>query len=335
MFKRVLLLLIVIVTGCSNSEPVSRLPIELSGVAMTMHYRVMIGQELTEQDLRKIDHLLTSTFGEVHNTYDIWNPDSELSRLNHAPANKWIPLSPELEKLLLLTGNLVTLTQGYFDPTITSAYNLWKEKLTSGSLPSREEINKLKEFVGWDKVQISEGKFLKSHDDVQIDLGGIAKGYCVDLITERLIADGFENCYVEWGGEIRTSGKHPDDRPWNIYISNLADIDPDNALAIVALTDEALATSGDYLQQWVYPEEERDMIYTHIIDPMALTPLVVNDENICSATVKARTCAEADALATAAMIYPSTAEANRWSREVREHLPEAQFWFVTRKELAK
>ncbi len=336
MFRRILLLLTCVLTACSTRESPLHRPIEFSGTAMTMNYRILIGQELTGKDFENIKNIISSTFDEVHEVYDVWNPQSELSLLNRQPGNIWIPLSTELEKLLLITDKLVKRTEGYFDPSIKSAHQLWTNKLEAQSYPNAEEIDQLKEVVGWGKVRISQGRYWKSHQDVQIDLGGIAKGYCVDLLTERLVGEGFENCYIEWGGEIRTNGKHPHQRPWNVYISNLEDVNPDRALAIVALSDEALATSGDYLQQWTYQSDDgEDCTFTHIIDPKSLMPIQVTENNICSVTVRARTCTEADALATAVMIYPSVQEAKEWSLHLQESLPETQFWFVTRRELTR
>lgn len=334
MYRRILLLLAFALSACSTNAPPFDRPIDFSGTAMTMGYRILIGHKLTGEDIATIRSLISSTFEEVHEVYDIWNPHSELSILNGKPANTWLPISPELERLLLLTDQLVESTSGFFDPTITSAYQLWKKKLESQTQPSADEIRLLQEVVGWDKVKISDGKYWKSHQDIQIDLGGIAKGYCVDLLTERLVEAGFRNCYVEWGGEIRTNGQHPQQRPWNVYISNLDDTNPDHALAIIALSEEALATSGDYLQQWTYESGGGESYtFTHIIDPRSLMPIKVTENNICSATVKARTCTEADALATAVMVYPSVQEAEEWFLTLQESMPELQFWFVTRKEL--
>ncbi|MEM1283192.1 MAG: FAD:protein FMN transferase [Chlamydiota bacterium] len=329
------MLLNFLLIGCSPNESEVHRPLQLSGNAMTMSYRILIGDKINNHDIEIIQGIISSTFDEVNSIYNIWNPESELTRLNESPGDAWIPLSPELEELLAITDGLVSMTHGYFDPTITSAYRLWVEKLKLKTRPNDEEIKQLQGVVGWDKVKIKDGQFWKSHQDVKIDLGGIAKGYCVDLLTERLIKRGFKNCYVEWGGEIRASGKHPEQRPWTVFISNLADTDPNHALAVVSLKEEALATSGDYLQQWTLEESDGSCFtYTHVIDPKSLTPIKVTQYNICSTTVKAKTCTEADALATAAMIYPSVAEAEKWTNQLREITENTEFWFVTRSELS-
>lgn len=331
MLARILLLLAILCTACSESQDAPSKLTEFSGTAMTMAYRILVGQPISEGDAKDIETIVRSTFKEVDATYNIWNPESELSAINRQPGGEWTPLSPELEHLLHVTDRLVVLTDGYFDPTIMAAYQLWTKKLKSQTIPTQEDIDSLRKTVGWDKVKISEGRIKKSCAEVMIDLGGIAKGFCVDLLAERLIERGFTNCYVEWGGEIRTNGRHPEQRPWNVYISNLTDIAPEHALAVIPLGDESLATSGDYLQQWSFAVENGETCtYTHIINPKTLVPLKVTQENICSATVKAKSCTEADALATAAMLFPSVNEAKVWANEIQADKPEIQFWFATR-----
>jgi FAD:protein FMN transferase len=334
MYTRILLLLTVLLSACSDNTPVHHEPSIFSGNSMTMGYRILIGHSLIDNDVEKIESIISKTFEEVHSVYNIWNPDSELTSLNKHNGKEWIPLSPELEALLIYTGQMVDLTNGFFDPTISSAYQLWIDRLESQTLPTNEELLLLRKKVGWDKVKIQNGHFWKDDSGVQIDLGGIAKGYCVDLLTERLNEKGYVNCYVEWGGEIRGSGKHPQKRPWNVYISHLADTDPEKALDIVSLKEESLATSGDYLQQWKYTSDTgEECIYTHVINPMTLTPIEVTQHNICSATVKAKNCTEADALATAAMIFNTKEDLKMWTRRLQKSMPHTQFWFVTREEL--
>jgi len=293
---------------------------------MTIPYRVVIGGPLTSGEKRSAASLIDGTFDEVDRLYNNWNPDSELSRLNRASSGEWLPLSPPLEKLLLLTDRLVKQSGGRFDPTIEPLRKLWRESLEQKTVPKKEERTALAEAVGWDKLQFKQGFLKKMSGALQIDLGGIAKGYAVDLLLERLLAAGHRSLYVEWGGEIRTAGAHPSGRPWRIFISRLQSRNPDEALAVFELHDEAAATSGDYLQNW----EVDGVRYSHLFDPTSLTPCRVKRGAICSVTVKAPLCAVADALATAVMLFPSVEEAEEWAKKIQETYPEAVFWIVTR-----
>lgn len=323
-----IILLIFFLSGCESPSSPTTL---FTGNVMTIDYRVIIGQELTEQQQRQIEQVLQKIFNDINQVYNKWNPDSELSQLNQLKAGERAHISPALDRFLQQTQHLVTLTGGRFDPTIEPLQQLWKQHLNEGSVPAKEEIATIAPAIGWDKVHIKNGIFYKDHDKTRLDLGGIAKGYCVDLIVEALNAAGFANIFVEWGGEIRTSGKHPDERPWHIFISRLGDTDPDHAIAHIDMGDQAIATSGDYLQHWIVD----DVAYTHIFDSKTLQPLTVTKDSIASASVLASSCMFADGLATAAMLFPSDEEAKSWLRRVQEQFPEMRFWLESREATSK
>lgn len=320
------LFLFIIFSGCSS--PFSPPTTLFSGVQMTIAYHITVGSPLTQKQKNEIQSIIHETFDETNRIYNKWNPHSELSALNQLKAREKVALSSELHQLLLLTDKVVRVTQGRFDPTIEPLQQLWKKKLDKGSVPDAVELGLIKKRVGWDKIHLEEGFFWKENDLVALDLGGIAKGYCVDLLLERIVAAGFANVLVEWGGEMRAAGLHPEERPWQIYITHLEDTDPTHAVATIPLVNQAIATSGDYLQQWHVGET----IYHHIFDPKATSPLVTTSTSICSVSVVAGTCAVADAIATAGMLFSTRQEAQEWAVGMQQEWPEASFWFMTREE---
>lgn len=299
---------------------------------MTMEYRVVIGQQLTPGQAERIKGIINATFDMVNRVFNNWNSESEISFLNRAPANRELPISKEMITLLRVTDRLVELSEGYFDPTVGPLCKLWKAKARGSELPDPGEIEEIREAVGWDKIILTENSLIKKHPLTSLDLCAIAKGYCVDLMVEGITAAGFPNVYVEWGGEIRAAGSHPEGRPWTIYISRLQDSNPDHAIDYIALKDSAVATSGDYLQSW----HKRDgHVYTHIINPKTLLPIEVSSNNICSATVHAKSCVVADSLATAATAFPSASEAHSWAEKLHKEEPTLQFWLVTRSDISQ
>ena len=293
---------------------------------MTIDYRISIGSALSTQEIRSAQGIIDQTFEEVNAIYNKWNPQSELSQLNKAKAGEKIFISPQMEKLLTLTDEIVTLTEGRFDPTIEPLQHLWKSYLTMRQVPSKEEIHKISSAIGWNKIHFHEGVFYKDHEATSLDLGGIAKGFCVDLILERLNEAGYPNVFVEWGGEIRASGQHSDQRPWKIFISGLGSKDLDHAIDTLTLNNQAIATSGDYLQNWQLENEH----YFHILDPKTLYPLKIEENSIASASVLANSCALADGLATGMMMFPSVNEAKAWADKLKESHPELSFWIISR-----
>jgi thiamine biosynthesis lipoprotein len=296
-----------------------------AGIAMTVPYRILVGRDLSFLEKRKVQSLIDQTFDEVNHTYNYWNPNSEVSQLNKLKKFEKKDLSPELTAFLQTADKIVRLTEGRFDPTIYPLQKIWKLKLDKGTLPTEAEIKELLPAVGWDKIHFSEGIFWKDNDSTALDLGGIAKGYCVDLIAKKLETAGYQDIYVEWGGEILAKGRHPENRPWKIFISKLGDPDPENSIAIVELKDEAIATSGDYLQNWTVKKESGYIKYTHIIDPRTGYPLISNNHSITSTSVVAPSCVLADCLATALMIPTQNLD---WIENIKKEISGIKYWIV-------
>jgi thiamine biosynthesis lipoprotein len=322
---RYLILLLLPLLACNR--PSAPRTTEFTGTAMTINYRIVIGSPLSSDQRMRVESVIQKSFKQINDIYNKWNPDSEISALNRLPSNTPITLSNELYHFLIFTDSVVHLTEGRFDPTVEPLQQLWKNHLSNGTKPSPTEINEIKPAIGWNNIHLVEGTFSKDHADTMLDLGGIAKGYAVDLLTENLLAENFSSFYVEWGGEIKTHGRHPAKRPWRVYISRFDNTNPNEAIALLELNDEALATSGDYLQKWSVGGSD----YFHILDPFSLRALEITSSSIGSASVAAKSCALADGLATAALTFSSEAEAAKWLNSIiaTKH-PEIRFWLLSR-----
>lgn len=278
------------------------------GMAMTMPYHVAIGKPLSPQEKKSIQSLLDHTFQEVHDLFDSFNPDSEVSKLNSAASNVLIPLSPPLQNLLNLCQRIVHLSGGRFDPTIASLNAIWKKSRN----PAAEEVQLACEALGWNHISIQNGIFQKDHPLTHLDLCAISKGQGIDWIAERLQKLGYTDFIVEWSGDIRALGHHPQNRDWTVQV-NPGLKKGNQSIAPIPLRNSALATS------------------THpvIIDPLTASPLEKGENSIASATVIAPTCALADALATAAMVFHNRKEAESWAQEVVDLYPDVSFWILS------
>lgn len=316
----------------TKTEKSSSKPAIFSGNVMTIDYKVMVGEKINPEQEHQIEGIINQTFTDVDRIYNKWNPSSEVSRLNRMRGHVKANISPELEHLLDLTNRVVNASRGKFDPTIEPVQQLWKQRLADNQRPSQQEILRLKSAVGWDKVHFDKGIFYKDHDLTSLDLGGIAKGLAVDLLVEKLEKAGFINVYVEWGGEIKTSGHHPEGRPWNVAISRFGEKDPSQAIAQIALNGLAVATSGDYEQYWTINDDTGSETYFHVINPQTCEPLKILPQRVASVTVCAKSCAFADGLATVGLMFDSIEEASRWADEVKKEYPETVFWLSTRRE---
>jgi thiamine biosynthesis lipoprotein len=135
-------------------------------------------------------------------------------------------------------------------------------------------------------------------DDVQLDLGGIACGYAVDLAVESLRRWGIRDALVNVSGDIFALGTSPSGGPWRIGVRSPTD--PDAVIAEVELSDRAIATSGDYEQFFMY----RGTRYHHLMDPRRAAP---RRAALHTVTIVADRCRDADAASTAVFGMPSDA----------------------------
>lgn len=276
---------------------------------MTIDFHILVGG--AENHRQRIQTIIDNVFVEVDQIYNRWNPHSELSQFNKQQTLESIPLSNKLYRLLKAADKIVIQTNGRFDPTVEPVQELWKQALSQGQIPDMQLIEELKPAMGWDKIQFDSHSIKKLHPKTALDLGGIAKGYAVDLLFESLNASGFSILYVEWGGEIRVSKEHPSGRPWQIGIAGMP---KGKITAILELTDQAVATSGDYEQAWPIGTKT----YYHIINPFTLQPLEQNPKGIFSSTVVAKTCTIADGLAKTGLFFENKQDAEKWADSLQD-----------------
>lgn len=315
---RVAFFCLLLLAGCQSKQ---KGVTHFDGHMMTMHYHVIIGDVLNTQEKDHVQLAIDDTFFQVNQIFNRFNPKSELSRLNQLKSGEKMKVSDPLWELMILTDRIVHLTEGNFDPTVWTVQHVWKRHLENGEIPTPEELSPYTQAVGWHSLHLDQKMVWKDHTQTEIDLSGIAKGHAIDLLIKSLNERGYEDVYVEWGGEIAASGQHPEGRPWTIAITPPNERHPDHAVEVVSLKHQGAATSGDYIQYWPVKHER----FTHIMNPMTLTPLKRCDRSV---TVCAPSCAMADALATASMVANSPEDVQKWT----ENLEEVTCWFFARED---
>lgn len=185
------------------------------------------------------------------------------------------------------------VSDGAFDVTIKPILDLWSSKYSPGGTfapPTQEEIDETLKLVDYSKINI-EGNTINLGDGMGIVLGGIAKGYAVDLAIESLETDGIENGFVNAGGDGRYIGTKDGGAPWVVGLQN-----PDKeeeAVAIMNMHNMAVATSGNYERYFSDAAK-----VSHISDPRT----GYSAQSLISATVIAESAMDADALATAVFV---------------------------------
>lgn len=311
-------ILIIIIASCTKKEERKQTISSFSGVQMDIPYRVLVGTPLNEQQTKRIHAIIESTFNQLDLTFNKNNPDSEVSHFNQLDAFVSTPISVELAEIIQTSDQIVSITEGRFDPTIEPALKLWQEHLSVGCKPPTNELEKASIAVGWQHVHYSNGQLWKENQNTQLDLGGIATGLGVDVLTDRLCDAGFKNILVEWGGKIRAAGRNPDGKPWTVSVRRASQLD------LVPLENQALATSNEAKKCWMVG----GVTYSHMLDPSTCCPLELESNNIDSVTVIAPTCTMADALATSALLFQDSESAHKWAKDIMDRHADISFWIT-------
>ena len=217
--------------------------------------------------------------------------DSELSSFNASPAGKIVELSSPLMEVLRRAMEISARSDGAFDVTCRPVLQLWKQAGKAGRLPDETALRDALQRVGYTKIKLRETGAEKQTEGVSVDLGGIAKGYGIDRALEAIRDSGCEGGLVDVGGDIRCFGRSRSGRKWRIGIRNPFDPRSEKMLAVAALDDGAVCTSGNYFRF----TEIDGRRYSHIVDPRTGRPV----DAAPSVTVVAPTAITADAWATA------------------------------------
>lgn len=224
-----------------------------------------------------------------------WEPSSELSRFNDAPAGSW-KVSEPFWDFLNTVMDLGDETNGAVDPTLGALVDLWGfgplgPRPDADPIPSDEAVEAALKVSGWGRLRLDRRhRGVMQLGGMRLDLSGLAKGHAVDRVSDRLVREGATSHLVEIGGELKGVGVKPDAQPWWVELEA-----PPQSTAprtVVALYDLAVATSGDYRNAFEYGGR----LYPHTIDGSTGRPV---DNGLTSVTVLHPSALRADAYATA------------------------------------
>lgn len=244
---------------------------------------------------QRVDSVLRA----VNSAMSTYQQDSEISLFNRWRESEPFSISDEFETVARFGLDLCVATDGAFDITVAPFVNFYGFGFEPGEdrFPTVEEIDAWLELTGCDRVQLEENLLWKTAPKVSIDLSAAAKGYGADKVCDFLRDQGFDNIFVEVGGEIRVHGQNAQGEAWRIGVDrpSLASQPGENLQHILNVSEGAVATSGDYRN---YREIEGERV-THMIDPRTGYPI---SHNLASVTIIAKSCMVADGLATAVMV---------------------------------
>lgn len=279
-----------------------------------MHESAAIGEAWNDADIQKCSgsvfgteyHITYQNGGDIHNELKevMADVDNSLSPFNKESVITAINNGNNVEADSMFTEvfdmakNVAEETQGAFDITVAPLVNAWGFGFKNKIDVSKEKIDSIRKYVGFEKVRMENGKVIKEDKNIMLDCSAIAKGYGVDAVGRYLEKKKIRNYMVEIGGEIRVKGCNPEGRLWKVGISKPIDdsLNVNGEIQeVLMVSDIAIATSGNYRNFYIKDNKK----YAHTIDPRTGYPV---QHSILSSTVVAPTCALADAYATSFMV---------------------------------
>jgi len=280
--KKIILIFILCISlcGCSPKKKFHNKTIYAMDTVMTLKVYSEDDEPLkeAENEIKRIESLMKRS-----------DKNSEIYSLNNLGSAN---LSEETAEVINEALKICESTNGDFDITIAPVMDIWGFYGQNFRVPSLDEINFAKEKVNYRNVHINGNK-AEIDDGSEIDLGGIAKGYTSDKVSEILKNSGVDSAILSLGGNVQAVGTKPDGSEWNIAIQ-----DPQNLnefIGSIKAADKSVITSGGYQRFF----EENGKIYHHIIDPKTGYP---SESGLISVSVVCESGIYGDGLSTSLFV---------------------------------
>ncbi len=250
------------------------------------------------QGFDKLDAAVDAAFAEMARLDKLLsshNPDSDVSRLSQSDHGG--DVAAATAEVIALGLEVAQRSDGAFDLTLGRLKSLWGFDQETPTVPNRDALATALAGIGPEALSLEGQQVNKRAPQLQVDLGGIAKGYAVDRAIAVLKQYGVTSAAVNAGGDMYLLGqrsrraKHPE-RFWRIGLQHPRQ--KDAVLETVQVRDRAVVTSGDYERFF----EQDGIRYHHIFDPQSGLPA----RGCQSVTIIADSVALGDALATAVFV---------------------------------
>lgn len=271
---------------------------------------------------------------ELDRFYHLFNAFDSTSVVSHINRNEDLRVADSTFVHLFHTAQMVAeLTDGAYDITCAPLVNLWGFGFEEGdSVVTQQHIDSVKQFVGYQKIHLADGRIVKDDPRVMLNCSSIADGTVCDMVADRFDRLGIQNYMVEFGGEIVAKGINPRGEHWRLGINRPVDdstglnqqletiihlypsgIDP---AKVSNNGRRGMATSGNYRNFYVKDGKK----YAHTIDPREGRPV---QRDVLSATIIAPTGGLADACATACMVLGTEG-----AKLLKEKLPMIDYFLI-------
>jgi thiamine biosynthesis lipoprotein len=263
----------------------------------TREYRYLMGTsvavEVFDGTRRSAIDEAFAAMAEVDRLMSNYRDDSELSFINRTAASHPVPASDPMFSVLSAAQDVGARSGGAFDVTVGPLVRLWGFHDKRPHVPTAAELAVVRPLVDYRNVVLDREhhtvRFVRP--GVELDLGGIAKGFAVEIAAGVLRRNGVDG-FIDAGGNQYLCGTPPGKRQWSVGVKDPDD--PRRVLGVIDTDETSISTSANYAN--VLTENGRT--YGHILDPHTLAPT----DRALSVTILSRDGTLADALSKAAFI---------------------------------
>jgi len=243
-------------------------------------------------DEQKLKQAVSTAFDEVDRIDRLmshYKKDSPLSQLNREAAERPVKTDPELFDFIAECLHYSRASDGAFDITVGPLMKAWGFFRGEGRMPSAVELQTVRKKIGWQHLRLNPHDHTIHFDceGIELDLGGIAKGYAVDRVVALLQQHNITRALISAGGStIYALGAPPNSESWDLQIQD--PLDARKIAMTVQLKDQSLSVSGSAEKFF----ELKGKRYSHIMDPRTGRPVM----KVLSVAVIAPTGMMGDAL---------------------------------------
>ena len=204
----------------------------------------------------------------VDSLMSVYRPESDISTVNRNAGGSPIRVAAQTMHVLRRAHDFWRISGGAFDPTVGPLVDAWGFRGDTGRVPTAAALDSLRGLIGFQAVQIDSAASTVrlSRAGMLLDLGGIAKGYALDLGRSAMRNAAITGGMLDLGGNVLVFGHPPTGGTWKIGIRHPRS--GSALLGMLALDSGAVATSGDYEHFY----EIDGVRYAHLLDPRTGAP---------------------------------------------------------------
>lgn len=307
LLKRIVMVagLVLILVGCSDP------------VLLERRWTVMgtyAEAEIHAFDAKSAENMMEkvrTAFERVDSEMSNWKQDSMLNQVNRDARKGPVKVpSADLYRCIRLAYEYAKNTAGAFDPTVGRLVQAYGFRPVRPRVPGEGELAAALSHSGWEKLQVfPESRSVRFLDSrLELDLGGIAKGYAIDVAARNFALPGIRSGLIDLGGTVYAWGVPEEGAEWQVGIRD-PEL-PGGSTGTILLNNRAVATSAIYESSFTVD----GVTYGHILDPRTGRPA---NTDIIAASVISDSAAEADALSTAFFVAGSQESATMLQRARR------------------